>query len=83
MNMRCDSQGFHGLARRQTTVGRAALAMVAQQRADGGWGGNPNLASDALSTGEALYALHESGSAAMNGSAYERGIRVPVANAAR
>jgi ankyrin repeat protein len=56
-------------------MGRTAQAMVAQQRADGGWGGNRNLASDALSTGEALYALHESGSAAMYSSAYKRGIQ--------
>jgi ankyrin repeat protein len=56
-------------------VGRAAQAMVTQQRGDGGWAGNPNLASDALSTGEALYALHESGNAAIHGGAYDRGIQ--------
>src|ERR1043165_9752817 len=42
-------------------VRTAANALVAIQREDGGWGGNPNLKSDAYATGEALYALAESG----------------------
>jgi hypothetical protein len=53
---------------------RAAQSLLAQQRRDGGWAGNQNLASDAFSTGEALYALHESGSMDVHDRAYERGI---------
>jgi ankyrin repeat protein len=55
-------------------VGQAARSLLAQQRSDGGWAGNPNLVSDAFSTGEALYALHESGCVAVKDRAYERGL---------
>jgi ankyrin repeat protein len=55
-------------------VRRAARSLLAQQRSDGGWGGNPNLATDAFSTGEALYALHESGCVDVHDRAYEKGI---------
>src|SRR5207249_4110363 len=37
-----------------------ARKLLALQRADGGWAGNPYLASDAFSTGEALVALFQS-----------------------
>jgi ankyrin repeat protein len=53
---------------------RAAQSLLAQQRSDGGWAGNPNLDSDAFSTGEALYALHASGCVAIHDPAYQRGI---------
>jgi ankyrin repeat protein len=55
-------------------IQRAAQSLLAQQRRDGGWAGNPNLASDAYSTGEALFALHESGCVAVHDGAYRRGI---------
>ena len=42
-------------------VRKIADSLIARQRSDGGWAGNPNLPSDAFSTGEALYALRESG----------------------
>lgn len=35
-----------------------ARALVAEQRADGGWAQLPALSSDAYATGQALYALH-------------------------
>jgi squalene cyclase len=44
------------------------------QRKDGGWAGNPNLASDAFSTGIALTALSESGVADLPGDAYRSGV---------
>jgi ankyrin repeat protein len=55
-------------------VQHAAHRLIGLQRNDGGWGGNPNLTSDALSTGEALYALHESGRAATQDPVFRRGI---------
>ena len=35
--------------------------LISKQRRDGGWGQTDNLPSDAYATGEALWALHESG----------------------
>ncbi len=55
-------------------VQRAARSLLAQQHADGGWAGNPNLPGDAFSTGEALYALHESQSVSVKDDVYGRGI---------
>jgi ankyrin repeat protein len=55
-------------------IRKAAGSLIALQRRDGGWGGNPNLRSDAFSTGEALYALHESGSATVHDGVYRRAI---------
>jgi len=47
--------------------------LIAKQRPDGGWGQTDNLASDAYATGEALWALHESGIAASD-PAFGRGV---------
>jgi ankyrin repeat protein len=52
----------------------AAHALVAQQRADGGWAQIPTLESDAYATGEALVALVESGALALSDPAYKRGV---------
>jgi len=52
-----------------------AKALVAQQRPDGGWSQNLYLASDALATGEALWALCESGALKPSDAAYQRGVR--------
>jgi len=52
---------------------KACDSLLSKQRPDGGWAGNPNLASDAYSTGKALYALHESGVSGED-VAYQRGI---------
>lgn len=54
---------------------RAAGELLAEQRADGGWGQIPSLASDAYATGQALVALHESGAPAVTDAAYQRGVR--------
>jgi hypothetical protein len=40
---------------------REARGLIALQRADGGWGQRPEMASDAYATGAATYALAESG----------------------
>lgn len=51
----------------------AAKGLLAIQREDGGWAGNPHLESDAYSTGESLHALAESGAIRVTDDAYRRG----------
>ncbi len=46
--------------------------LAVAQRADGGWGQTGHLASDAYATGEALWALHETGMSAAD-AVYRRG----------
>jgi hypothetical protein len=60
---------------RQAAIRKAASALIAQQRADGGWGQIPTLASDAYATGQALTALAESGAVKPTDPAYEKGVR--------
>ena len=55
-------------------VQQAAHKLLALQREDGGWAGNPYLKSDAFSTGQALHALHESGSLGPSSRNYKRGV---------
>jgi hypothetical protein len=52
-------------------VEKSARMLEALQREDGGWSGNPYLKSDAYATGEALYALYESGSMSTSEPAYQ------------
>jgi len=47
--------------------------LIAKQRPDGGWGQTDNLASDGYATGEALWALHETGTSASD-PVYRRGV---------
>jgi len=47
--------------------------LIGKQRSDGGWGQTDNLPSDAYATGEALWALHESGMAPSD-AAFRRGV---------
>jgi len=56
-------------------VARAADALRAEQRADGGWGQLRSRPSDAYATGEALLALHEAGGLPVSDAAYQRGVR--------
>jgi ankyrin repeat protein len=49
----------------------AAQGLLHLQRKDGGWAGNPNLESDAYATGEALCALHESGTLKAGDARYQ------------
>ena len=60
---------------RQSAIRKAASALIAQQRADGGWGQIPTLASDAYATGQALTALAESGAVKPTDPAYKKGVR--------
>jgi hypothetical protein len=53
----------------------AANALIAQQRADGGWSQISTLPSDAYATGQALTALAESGAVKPADLSYQRGVR--------
>ena len=55
------------------SLGQASRALLAEQRADGGWAQIPTLASDAYATGQALVALKDSGSLGVADPAYQRG----------
>jgi hypothetical protein len=59
----------------QAKVQALAKALVGAQRADGGWGQNRNLASDAYATGESLWALHETGALKVSDAAYQKGVK--------
>jgi ankyrin repeat protein/mono/diheme cytochrome c family protein len=54
---------------------RAARALLAEQRPDGGWAPLPTLGSDAYSTGQAMVALTECGVVTRLDAAYTRGVR--------
>jgi squalene cyclase len=54
---------------------KAARALLAEQRADGGWGQLSSLASDAYATGQALVALREAGAVVTTDPTYQRGIQ--------
>ena len=60
---------------RQEAAHRAARALLAEQRSDGGWGQTPSLSSDAYASGQALVALKEAGAAIPSDEAYKRGAR--------
>ncbi len=57
----------------RAAIQKAARALVALQRPDGGWSQLPTLASDAYATGEALVALEQSGAITAADPAYRRG----------
>jgi ankyrin repeat protein len=58
----------------EDTLQNAVLALLGEQRADGGWGQLSSMASDAYATGQALVALNESGNVAVTDSACKRGV---------
>ena len=49
-------------------------ALLAKQRADGGWAQLPTLESDAWATGQTLYTLSRSGCVSVADPAYQRGV---------
>jgi len=58
----------------ETEVKEAAKALLALQRSDGGWGGNPYMKSDAYATGGALVALAESKMVKVTDRTYRQGV---------
>jgi hypothetical protein len=57
------------------TIERAARALAAAQREDGGWNQLPGMGSDAYASGQALYALSVSDRMATNDPVYRKGVR--------
>jgi ankyrin repeat protein len=55
-------------------MAQSAAALIATQRADGGWAQRDELGSDAYATGQALYALATGGGASPTDAAFRRGI---------
>ncbi len=71
--MQLAALGWAGLARDRLRV--LAKALLARQHEDGGWSQTGRLASDAFATGQALWALRESGVLPASGAAYQRGVK--------
>jgi hypothetical protein len=65
---------FGWAKRDKATIQKAAKALVAQQRSDGGWSQLPTMTSDAYATGQALVALEESGAMSVNDPVSRRGV---------
>jgi ankyrin repeat protein len=57
------------------SVSAAAKALLATQRADGGWSQLPTMGSDAYATGQAIYALNVSGKVPTTDAAYANGVK--------
>jgi N-acyl-D-amino-acid deacylase len=55
-------------------IQQQAKKLLATQREDGGWSQLTNLESDSYATGQALYALYESGLLKPDDSAYQKAI---------
>jgi ankyrin repeat protein len=66
--------GLHWSRSSRTQIDQVGRALLAEQRTDGGWSQLPTLASDAYATGQALYALAESGAMSPTSPAYQRGV---------
>jgi hypothetical protein len=67
--------GLGWTAASKTVIQKAARALRAEQRADGGWAQLSSLASDAYATGQALVALEQSGALEPTDPAYKRGVQ--------
>jgi hypothetical protein len=66
--------GLHWASASNAIIKSAARDLLASQRADGGWGQTAAMPSDAYATGEALFALRESGMSAAGDRACRRGV---------
>ncbi len=55
-------------------IQQAGQALIAEQRADGGWSQLPTLDSDAYATGQALFALVDSGAITTASPSYQLGV---------
>jgi len=67
--------GLHWAAASPVMIQNAARALIALQRADGGWSQLATLESDAYATGQALTALSESGALKPGNPVSEKAVR--------
>ncbi len=63
-----------GLSWASAPSGEARQALLALQKADGGWSQTPQLSSDAYSTGQAIYALSQAASMKLTDERIERAV---------
>ena len=73
---------WSGAGAASTEVVQASHDLLAMQKSDGGWGQLPGYASDAYSTGESVYALHEAG-IPLTDNAWQKGIQFLKSSQAR
>ena len=66
--------GMHWCGSSQDKILSVAQKLNAMQHADGGWSQLATLGSDAYATGQALYALYESGMAKSTDEIYQKGM---------
>ena len=66
--------GVNKTGANKDVIRKVARGLMAGQRPDGGWAQIPTLTTDAYATGQALFALHESGVLAITDPAYKRGV---------
>jgi ankyrin repeat protein len=66
--------GAHWLGADHAVLAKMANELKATQQADGGWNSLEGRESDAYSTGEALFALHDAGGIAITDAGWKRGI---------
>jgi ankyrin repeat protein len=64
----------------RSTLRKAGLALLTEQRKDGGWAQLSTLASDAYATGQALVSLKQVGLLAPSDEAYQRGVQFLIAS---
>ncbi len=67
--------GMHWCGSSKDQQHAVAQKLLAMQRADGGWAQLTTLGSDAYATGQALYALSQSGMAKTSDAAYQNGMK--------
>jgi ankyrin repeat protein len=67
--------GLHWAGGNSSGMSALGKTLIGAQRADGGWGQNRNLPSDAYATGEALFALKEAGILTASDAAYQKGVK--------
>lgn len=67
--------GLRWAGQKPAELKKFSAAILADQRADGGWSQLPNLASDAYATGQAIYALRTAGGLPTSHPAVQKGIQ--------
>ena len=72
--------GLHWAGRGKSETDKLAQALLAEQRADGGWAQLSTLESDAYATGLALYAMKQAGAIPTSHVAYQRGVTFLLKN---